>query len=390
MKKILFLSNSKGYSGGEVVLERLLLGLKNYQCSVYLPEGTFSEKLVKNHVRVFINNALTKLRTAEDKLYIFKSLWKFFYVSLRLIFLIKKNKPDLVIANGMSVVPYAIMSNIFFKKKILWIHHHPILESKSKEYYLAPRFANLVDKIIPVSLALSKSLIRSGVDHRKLKTIYNGLDLNVFKENKWDRNYLRKTYGLSEDSVLIGLIGTITEWKGFHVVLAAVKCLQKKGFLDNNKIIVFFIGKIFEKSKKDLEYNNFLTDYIKKNQLTHYVYFTGNLDHMPKVYQDLDIVLNCSVKPEPLGTTIYEAMSMGKIVIASEIGGTPEIIEDRIDGFLSKPGDAEELSNLLVEITPNLFKYSQIKANARKKVEGKFSIDKMVDEYNTLIEPLFN
>ena len=71
---------------------------------------------------------------------------------------------------------------------------------------------------------------------------------------------------------------------------------------------------------------------------------------MREVYLDLDIVLNTSVEPEPLGTTIYEAMAMGKPVIASRVGGSAEIVDDGRAGFLVPGGDSRELAMLLAKI----------------------------------------
>jgi len=104
---------------------------------------------------------------------------------------------------------------------------------------------------------------------------------------------------------------------------------------------------------------------------------------MRDVYLDLDIVLNTSIEPEPLGTTIYEAMAMGKPVIASHLGGSPEIVDDGRAGFLVPANDSRELATLLAKILQGQIDLAPIVAAGRARVEACFDLRTTVDQYLT-------
>jgi colanic acid/amylovoran biosynthesis glycosyltransferase len=97
----------------------------------------------------------------------------------------------------------------------------------------------------------------------------------------------------------------------------------------------------------------------------------------------LDIVLNTSIEPEPLGTTIYEAMAMGKPVIASHLGGSPEIVDNGRAGFLVPAEDSRELATLLAKILEGQIDLAPIVAAGRARVEACFDLRNTVDQYLT-------
>ena len=91
---------------------------------------------------------------------------------------------------------------------------------------------------------------------------------------------------------------------------------------------------------------------------------------------------------ESLGTTIYEAMAFEKIVVASDTGGTPEIITDLVDGFLFPAEQQFELLAKLDDIISNYPVYGNIKKRAREKVNQQFNILKMKADYNQILNSI--
>lgn len=372
---VLYLSNRKDYSGGEICLERLILNTNSVKSFVVLPEGQFAKRLAKKGINIIIENRISPLNREKNKFYYVK-LFNCFVVVRKLLRVIYSQHIDIIVANGMGCALYACIVGLLSGRKTIWIHHHPVLEIGTTDSWIAHYLSMPFSKIIGVSKAISNSLILSNIPKEKVITIYNGLDFeNEFIPYFSHTNVLRNIYGIEENVVLIGMIGTIIYWKGFHVMLETIKILKDMG-LSQRHFVCFFIGKF-----EDYEYKQRLERYIKKYELENLVIFTGKRDDMIQIYGDLDIILNCSIKPEPLGTTIYEGMAMEKIVIATNIGGTPEIIDDKVNGFLIPPQNPYETAKLLRMIIENYSGYKSIRKKAREKVISMFSIQKMADEY---------
>lgn len=108
---------------------------------------------------------------------------------------------------------------------------------------------------------------------------------------------------------------------------------------------------------------------------------------MVSFYNGCDIVVNNSNKEggEPLGTTLYEAMACEKIVAASATGGSPEIIDDKINGYLFKPDSPEDIYQILKDILLNITSLQKVQQNARIKVSKRFNILTMAERYNLLL-----
>ena len=112
---------------------------------------------------------------------------------------------------------------------------------------------------------------------------------------------------------------------------------------------------------------------------------------MPAVYSVADIVLSTSIEPEAFGRVSAEASAMSKPVISSNHGGSREIVENNVTGWLVEPNNPEELAERIISVL-NLpqEKKDLVGANARKKVMQKFSLTAMLDKtlevYEELIE----
>jgi len=374
---ILFVSIRKDYSGGEICLERIITLLPD-KSFVILPEGPFAKRLRELGVAVFIENNLCQLNRKDDNFALIKYPFRLLPAVQRIIQKIKLEKIDLIVANGIGPVPYAGLSGLLTNTSVIWIQNHPVLKPKTFMSFMAKRISALTRKIITVSKAMEVSLEKAGISKDKLITIYNGIDSNLVNSNPPEST---NPYKLNENTIVVGLIGMITHIKGFHIAVSAAKQLKREGY---SNIKFLFIGEVFENSKTDRKYKEDLLDEINKADLCEQIIFTGKLEGLSKIYGNLDIVLNCSVEPEPLGTTIYEGMLFNKLVIATNIGGSPELVENDKTGFLIPPNEPTQLCNLLKSILSNPNGFKHIKDNGRDFVLKKLSIEKTVEEYRSV------
>ena len=141
----------------------------------------------------------------------------------------------------------------------------------------------------------------------------------------------------------------------------------------NLNVVLIFAGS--ENNKNS--FTKKILQKIKKYKLTNRIIFCGNISDMPALYSLADIVLSTSIEPEAFGRISAEAGSMTKPVIASNHGGSREIIENNVSGWLVPPG--LELSQQKKDLVGN---------NARKRVIEKFSLRKMLDKTIKVYEEL--
>lgn len=178
------------------------------------------------------------------------------------------------------------------------------------------RFANLVEKgVIPAD---------------SIQIIPSAVDLSLFQPSQDIRRKMRSQLGVDSEDILLGFIGRVCEGKGIYHLIEALKAL-----LPREKRLKFIA--IGECSEDDIVEKLTALDGAR-------VMLPGFKADIHNYYQAIDIVALPSLK-EGLPTTIIEAMACGKAVVATNVGGIPEIINDGTNGLLVAPGDEAALVN---------------------------------------------
>jgi len=101
---------------------------------------------------------------------------------------------------------------------------------------------------------------------------------------------------------------------------------------------------------------------------------------------DLDVMVHASLRPEPFGRVIIEAMAVGAPVIAARAGGVPEIIEDRQNGWLAAPGDLSEYLTALRQRFQDEELTRKIREAAGRVVRERFTIERVLDQFEAIID----
>ncbi len=379
---LLFVSHRRDVSGAEICTQRIVESIKDHPILVVLPEGAFADRLRQAGIAVKIETGLTKMARSEDAFSLLRLAGRFPGVVQRLRRIIRSFNAHLVISNALGPLPYAGPAARLAGVPNICIHYHPVLQPGTSDAKLVFLLAKFCDGFIAVSEAMNRGLQISGVPAARIKTIYNGLDVADYAPSPNRSHLLRGKVGLDDNVKLIGLVATISEAKGHHVVIEAARLLRDE-FPVATPWRFIFVGEVFENSTLGAAYQTRLKQQIQKDGLQDRVLFAGKHKNMRDVYLDLDIVLNTSIEPEPLGTTIYEAMAMGKPVIASHLGGSPEIVDDGRAGFLVPADDSRELAILLAKILQGQIDLAPIVAAGRARVEACFDLRTTVDQYLT-------
>jgi glycosyltransferase involved in cell wall biosynthesis len=174
----------------------------------------------------------------------------------------------------------------------------------------------------------------------KVIVIPRGIETDIFHPDKVSverKEVLREKYDLSVESIIVTLPGRLTDWKGQKVFLAAASEISKR--YQHIKYFFIMAGTGTEKYKKEL-YN-----IIEKSKLP--VYIDETCTDIPALYQLSDIIISTSTENETFGRVAVEGQAAGKLVIATNIGGSCETVEEK-SGILIPPGDVSSLVDAIL------------------------------------------
>ncbi len=239
---------------------------------------------------------------------------------MRIKSFVKKNRIEIIHANGWRAPWYTAPLRYMVKSKLIW-HHRDHTHLRMFNLVL-PRF---FDQVICIS-----HFVAGSIRGNNKTIIYNGVDPELALGTK------SRTL-MEDDTLIIGTFGRIVEWKRYDLVIEAVKKLaDDKRY--NWKLLIVGDASV---DGSDGYYND-LIDKVKRYGLEENVIFYGYSDRPLDVMKECDLTINFSLN-EPFGRVIIESLLMRTPVIVSDSGGAPEIIRETRGGFIVKDGNVEEL-----------------------------------------------
>lgn len=334
-----------------------------YDVMVVTGEGkTLKEKLEKENIRVLTIENLKRDMSIVSEI---KSFFALFWILV-------KNRPNVLHLNSPKAGGIGgVIGRILFIKKIIFTAHgwtfnenRPVLQNALILFFswVTIFLCHEVIVIAPREEEQAKDL--PFINSRKIILIRNGIEEINFKEREISRQKLFSltSTAQAEDAVVIGTIAELHKNKGLEYALDAVRKIQTPF-----KYIIIGEGE----ERKNLE------NLIKKYNLEEKVYLVGSVDKASEYLKAFDIFILTSIK-EGLPYTILEA-GLAKIpVIASSIGGIPDIIENGKSGILvtrARPGEITRALEYMMD-KPNERKI--FAENLKNKVEKDFSLNQML------------
>jgi glycosyltransferase involved in cell wall biosynthesis len=222
--------------------------------------------------------------------------------------------------------------------------------------------------IIAPSTELLQVARRFGVSRRSSAYIPNAVDSNKFSPNA-SNGVIRQQYGISQDTVVLLCPRRLVPKNGVNFFVKSLPHVMK----EHNSVYALIIGDGPERS--------YLENLVRQMHLEDNVVFTGNVsnDQMPYFYVDSDIVILPSLK-EATSIAGLEAMASGRPVIATAVGGLPEIVDDGVTGLLVPSRDPQALASAALRVIQCPELVSSMVQAARRRVEQEFSWDKVAQE----------
>ena len=223
---------------------------------------------------------------------------------------------------------------------------------------------------------------------KKLLVIFRGINVDYFdpstKLENEEKKLLQK-WDIKDNKKIILLPGRLTGWKGHELFLESINLVNiKLGYEAFNVVI------LGNDQGRNL-YKKKLIGLTEKYRMTNQVKFIDHCDDMALAYKISDIIISASIEPEAFGRVAVEAQSMQKLIIASNIGGSNETIDDEKTGLLFESGDAKSLCDKIIQgFTMDESSLKIMGNEGRKNIMKKFNVEKMCFSTYSEYKKLFN
>ena len=231
-------------------------------------------------------------------------------------------------------------------------------------YLLNPR----LDRIICVCDAIRRYLLDLGVPGMRLRrdvpvTVHKGHGPELYEGDAEDL----KQYGIPDDTFVVACTVRAVPRKGVPVFIEAID-----GLPPGLNIHFLMAG-----PKMDSPLHRKL---VAKNSYAENIHIYGFLKRMPWILKGVDITVLASLKREGLPRAILEAMIAGVVPIVTNSGGSPELIEKDVSGFVVEPGDPVAIREKILELYNDREKHARMSAAAKQRVLTEFTIEKTARE----------
>jgi glycosyltransferase involved in cell wall biosynthesis len=363
--KILFLDQSGKPGGAELCLVDIAKPYRENSLVGLFADGDFRKLLQENQIPVEV--LTTQAITVNKHSGLFQALSSLGQIIPLIIQVIARAKKyDLIYANTQKALVVGAIASFFARRPLVY-HLHDIL---SPEHFsktnlrvavsLINRFASLV---IANSQASKMAFLDAGGKPNITEVVYNGFAIENYQVDELEVNKIRASLQL-ENKFIVGHFSRFSPWKGQHILIDALsQCPQD--------VTVILVG---DALFGEQEYMQNLHQKVVSLGLENRVKFLGFRSDIPQLMTMCDLITHTSTAPEPFGRVIVEAMLCGKPVIAAKAGGVIELVEDGITGFLVKPGESQELADVIHNCWQESIKTTNIANNGRIIASQRFDV----------------
>jgi len=352
MLSFLFIDSERVWRGGQVQLFTLIQGLHQRGHKIHLVcfPGTSLEAKAK-----YLGISVHPIAVWSEA-----GLISF----LRLISVLRSVNPDILAFNTPKPIFIGNMASrfarvgarIIFRRVSFPLHNRHISRIK---------YSWNIDSVIAISGSIRSQLLECGIPASLLKTIHEGIDLSLYpKQPELDRLALT-------EPVTVGTVSSLSHEKGLRYLIEAASLIPHvKG-----RVRFVIVGEGHFRIK--------LEELVRKKGLEECVQFLGFRTDIQALLKEFDLFVLPSLS-EGLSSAIMEAMASSLPVIASKVGGIPELVQNGDNGLLVPPADPESLARAIIQLVENPEALRQMGIRGRELVEQKFTLDRKVLETEEL------
>jgi glycosyltransferase involved in cell wall biosynthesis len=361
-KTILHLNTETGWRGGEAQTLRLAQGLqaRGHKCLVAGPErGELLKRAAAAGLTVIslASRGEMDLRAAR--------------VLSRIL---REERVDLLHAHTAHAVMLGTLATLFRRRRPALVAARRLSFPLRSAFFGRIKYGLRVDRVIAVSEAIRRLLVRQGLNPDRVAVVHSGIDPERFRhgDRRRFRESLRPFLGDDADEAfLVGTVGHLAAHKGVDVFLAAAAAAARE--IPAARFVVIGRG----------EAEGALRRAADRLGVGSRVLFAGFRDDMPDVFAGLDLLVLSSVSGEGSPAVLKEAMAAGTPLVATALDGLEEIVEDARQGLLVPPGNAPALARAIVILAEDPGLRARYSAAALKRVMD-FTADRMVERTESI------
>ena len=245
-----------------------------------------------------------------------------------------------------------------------------------RNYFSGRKYSKNVNAIIAISEGVKKVLVEGGVEPENIEVIPSGIDFSPFEEDSFVlkfSNYLRREFSFAPDDYLVGIVAHLADHKGHEYLIEATKILKEH----TPKIKMIIVGE----GPLRMELNR----QAKELNVKDIVFFLGFREDVAKILFSLDLFVLSSYL-EGLGSTILDAMACRLPVVATKVGGIPEVVIHGETGLLVPPRNPSALARAILNLYKNKTLASRLGKRGYEVVHQKFSAEAMAGKVVRLYE----
>jgi glycosyltransferase involved in cell wall biosynthesis len=341
------------WAGAEVQAYSLIKGLSKLE-GILVEVITFNEGILSSKLR---KDGISLDIVPESETNVISMIQK-------IVSILWNKKTDILHTHGFKEnFIGGIAAKLCLLKAVVRTHHgQAMLKSKGLNGWIEKINAHLLTKHhISVSEDLREFLKKNGYEQSKITMIHNGIDFERMDLGKGS-DFLRKDFNIGENITVIGTIGRMEAIKGHKYFIEGAGLI-----LEKEKNVCFVIvgdGALMEEMR----------NYAEKLNITQQIRFAGFRHDSLNCLNMFDIFALTSLH-EGIPITLLEAMSLGKPIVATNVGGIPEVIENNYSGVLIPPEDPYSFAEACVRLANDSSLRERLSVKARAEVRRRFSLE---------------
>ena len=245
-------------------------------------------------------------------------------------------------------------------------------------FFSRRKYRKNVDVIIAISEGVKKVLVEGGIDPDCIEVVPSGIDFSPFEKNDLEKkqdNYLRRELSFAPGDYLVGIVAHLADHKGHKYLIKATEILKKSA--PDIKMIIVGEGPLRMKLDKQ----------ASDSGVKDIVFFLGFREDIPKILHSLDLFVISSYL-EGMGSSILDAMACRLPVVATRVGGIPEVVSHEETGLLVPPRSSSALAQAILRLYYNKAQASRLGEKGYEVVHQKFSAEAMADKIVVLYEKI--
>lgn len=373
--RIVYLNHTGLLSGAERVLLNMLKVLDRslYEPVVMCPAGGGLAELVHEEgvdwepmAEIIARFTLRPALMARYMASLFKAI-----VSIRRQ--LRSLHPDIIHANTVRAGIVASLATFGTGRVVIWHVHDTLPNHPVSTVVRLVAIVRWRTRIVAVSRATARAFCGCLPIRSRVRVIHNGIDLARFPRKATGRTLFREGCGISNDAFLVCAVGQICARKGLLELLDAFRQVN----LSAPHVHLAIVGKaVFPHEER---YRQSLLAAIQEFGIGDRVHITGERRDVSAVLQSADLLILNS-RDEPFGLVLIEAMSSGTPVLATRVGGVPEIVIDGVNGWLVDRNDTDSLAARMLELSRSRDSLARVAETALRTTCPLFSLERFKDD----------